>query len=127
MKKSRDQLKVAFLSEAEELFDELMAWDERTDRPNLTQIEEIVLALRKRFGERIAQQVLLRQEERQPAERVACPQCGKAMATKGLKANQVATRVGSLKLKRGYYYCPGCQQGLFPPGSATAALGETLE
>jgi len=127
MKKSQAQLKAEFIAEAEELFDELMEWEEQTNKPNLTQIEEIVLEMRKRFGERMAQTMIMRQEERQPAERVHCPECGGAMATKGLKDNQVETRIGNLKIERGYYYCPDCKQGIFPPGSATDAVGETVE
>lgn len=127
MKKSREQLKEEFIAEAEELFDELMEWDEQTEKPNMTQIEEIVLALRKRFGERMAQKVIMRQEERQPSERVQCPQCGGEMKTKGIKDNQVETRIGNLKIERGYYHCPACKQGIFPPGSATDVVGETVE
>ncbi len=127
MKKSREQLKATFMVEAEELFDELMDWDEQTQEPDLTQIEEKVLELRKRFGEHIAQQVIMRQEARQPAARVICSGCGGEMVPKGEKSNQVETRFGDLKMARGYYYCPGCKQGLFPPGSAAEDLGETLE
>lgn len=127
MKKSREQLKEEFIGEAEELFDKLMEWEEQTEKPNLTQIEDIILELRKRFGERMAQKMMMRQEERQPAERVQCPGCGGEMATKGLKDNQVETRIGNLKIERGYYYCPECKQGIFPPGSATDAVGETVE
>ena len=127
MKKSQAQLKAEFIAEAEELFDELMEWEEQTEKPNLTQIEEIVLEMRKRFGERMAQTMIMRQEERQPAERVDCPECGGEMVTKGLKDNQVETRIGNLKIGRGYYYCPDCKQGIFPPGSATDAMGETVE
>ena len=127
MKKSREQLKAEFIAEAEELFDELMEWDEETQKPNLTQIEEIVLELRKRFGERMAQKMLMRQEERQPAEKVNCPECKREMETKGMKDNQVETRIGNLKIERGYYYCPDCKQGIFPPRSAVDAMGETME
>jgi len=116
MKKSQEQLKAEFMAEAEELFDGLMEWEEQTDRPSLTQIEEIVLEMRKRFGERMAQKMIMRQEERQPAERVQCPECGREMENKGMKDNQVETRIGNLKIERGYYYCPACKQGLFPPG-----------
>ena len=127
MKKSREQLKAAFMLEAEELFDELMDWDEETQEPDLTQIEEKVLELRKRFGKQIAQQMLLRQEAGQPSARVTCPGCGGEMVPKGLKENRVETRFGDLNLTRGYYYCPDCKEGLFPPGSATEDVGETLE
>ena len=127
MKKSREQLKAKFIAEAEELFDELMKWEEQSDKPNLTEIEEIILKLRKRFGERMAEKVILRQEERQPAERVRCPRCSREMVTKGMKDNQVETQIGNLKIECSYYYCPACKQGLFPPGSTTDAMGETVE
>ena len=119
MKKSREQLKTAFMVEAEELFDELMEWDEQTREPDLTQIEEKILELRKRFGEQLAQQVILRQEARQPAARVICPRCGGEMDPKGMKGNRIETRIGNLEITRDYYYCPNCKQGFFPPGSAT--------
>jgi Zn-finger nucleic acid-binding protein len=116
MKKNREKLRAEFLAEAEELFDELMEWDDENEAPDLTQIEDIVLKLRKRFGERIVEKVILRQEQRQPAERVYCPQCGEEMGPKGLKGNQVEN-----------YYCPQCKQGIFPPGSAVDDLGEAVE
>lgn len=127
MKKSWEQLKAAYMVEAEELFDELMEWDEQTQEPDLTQIEEKILELRKRFGEQLAQQVILRQEERQPVAKVLCRGCGGEMDPKGMKGNQIETRIGNLEIARGYYYCPQCKQGLFPPGSATQDLGATLE
>jgi len=116
MKKNKEQLKAEFMAEAGELFDEMMEWEEQTEKPNLTQIEGIVLELRKRFGEGMAQTMMMRQEERQPAERVRCPECGEEMENKGMKDNQVETRVGNLKIERDYYYCPKCKQGIFPPG-----------
>jgi len=127
MKHNRDKLREEFLAEAEELFDELMDWDDENEEPNMTQIEDIVLELRKRFGRRIAEKMLMRQEQRQPAERVYCPQCGEEMEPKGMKGNQVETRIGNLKVEREHYYCPHCKQGIFPPGSAVDDLGETVE
>ena len=127
MKKSRERLKAEIMAEAEALFDELMTWDEHTPEPDLTQIEEIVLQLRQRFGEQLAQAALARQENLQPVEQLHCPQCAGELENKGQKDNQVASRVGHLQLTRTYYYCPRCHQGFFPPGSPTAAVGETLE
>lgn len=127
MKKSREQLKAEYMEEAEKLFDELMAWEDENQAPNMTQIEEIVLKLRKRFGRQVAQSVILDQEQRQPAERVCCPQCGDEMEPKGMKGNHVETRIGRLKIEREHYYCPQCKQGIFPPGSTVDDLGEALE
>lgn len=127
MKKDQEKLRAEFMAEAEELFDELMAWEEDNQEPDLTQIEDIVLKLRKRFGEQVAEKVILRQEERQPSERVHCARCDGEMETKGMKGNQVETRIGNLKIERGYYYCPQCKQGVFPPGPAVEDLGEAVE
>ena len=127
MKTNRKQLKAEFLAEAEELFDQLMEWDENTSKPDLTQIEEVVLQLRQRLGEQMAQAVIARQESRQPAERLSCAQCGGELEPKGQKGNQVESRLGDLRVERSYYYCPGCGQGFFPSGSATEVVGETLE
>jgi uncharacterized protein with PIN domain len=127
MKKSREKLKSEYMAEAEALFDELMKWDDENFEPDLTQIEDIVLKLRKRFGERMTQAVIQMQEKRQPAEKMICPKCGLEMVTKGEKSNQLETRIGSVELERGYFYCPKCKQGIFPPGSAVEALGETVE
>lgn len=127
MKKTQTELKTEYMTEAEARFDELMAWDESTPEPDLTQIEEVVLQLRQRLGEQLAQAALERQEKRQPAEKMNCPQCGDELENKGQKDNRVTSRVGNVQLTRTYYYCPGCGQGFFPPGSAAEALGETLE
>ena len=60
MKKSQSKLKAAYMAEAEDLFDELMAWNESTPEPDMMQIEEVILALRKRIGKRVAETVLAR-------------------------------------------------------------------
>lgn len=116
MKTSQDKLKAEFLAEAEALFDQLMAWDEQTAEPDLTQIEEMVLQLRQRLGEQLTQAVVARQEKRQPAEKMICPQCQGEAEPKGQKRHRVESRVGSVQLERSYYYCPRCRQGFFPPG-----------
>jgi uncharacterized protein with PIN domain len=116
MKKSKTKLKAEYLAEAEELFDEMIAWDEKTPEPDMAQIEEIVLKLRKRMGKRMAETLIARQERGQPAERIHCPECEKEMENKGQKANDVETRVGEVKIVRSYYYCPRCRRGFFPHG-----------
>lgn len=127
MKTNQEKLKAEFLAEAEALFDELMEWDEHTSKPDMTQIEEIVLQLRERLGEQMVQAVIGRQENRQPAEKMSCPVCKGELEPKGEKGNRVETRVGSVWIERGYYYCPHCRRGFFPSGPATEVVGETLE
>ena len=127
MKKSAEDLKAEFLVEAEELFDELMEWDDNTPDVTLTQLEEVVLKMRKRLGEQMAQAVVERQEKKQPAEKQNCPECGEEMIDKGGKDNRVESMLGGIELERSYYYCPKCRKGDFPPGSADEDLGAALE
>jgi uncharacterized protein with PIN domain len=107
-----NEVEAEFLAKADVLFDQLMVWDEQTHEPNMTQIEEIVLQL----GEQMAQALMARQEKRQPAEKVCCPECQGVAVSKGQKRNRVESRQGSLQLERSHYYCPHCQKGFYPPG-----------
>jgi hypothetical protein len=115
MKHSREQKKTELLAEAEALIESLLDWDERTSKPNLRQIEDEVLALRRRFGQRLAKTVIEDQAAKQPAGNPPCPQCGEEMRYKGQKEASVESRLGTLTVERGYYYCARCQSGLFPP------------
>ncbi len=115
MKRKRSEVKAELMQKAELLIDELLDWEEQTAKPDLTQIEEVVLRLRKHLGEQLTLAVVDQQEAKQPAE-VRCPQCRCRMHFKGLKAHAVESRVGGLPLARGYYYGQTCQTGLFPPG-----------
>ena len=67
MSSVRERRKVRLLEQAESLIDELLDWNDSTAEPNLTQIEEVVLELRKRFSEEMAREVIEAQETKQPA------------------------------------------------------------
>ena len=114
MKRSRAQRKAELLAEAEVLIESLLDWDARTSKPNLRQIEDEVLELRRRFGQRLAKTVIEDQEAQQPAEPPQCAKCGAALRYKGQKAAQIESRLGTLAVERGYYYCACCKSGLFP-------------
>ena len=117
MKKiNRAEQKARLMAKAEKLIDELLEWDEQTKRPNLTQIEEKVLELRKRMSAALAETVLEGQAGKEPVPGPKCPKCGKEMRYKGAKAVDVESRAGALKVERGYYYCPQCKESIFPPG-----------
>lgn len=112
---------------AKQAFDELMAWHDATERPTLRDIEEVVLRLRKELGQEMAEVLVSMQEENRPVPEPVCEECGQPRRYKGQKANGVESRAGMLKIERGYYRCPSCGTGFFPPGSATGPEGRELE
>lgn len=122
MKKSRPQMEKELEGKAQEIIKRLLDWNETHPAPDLTQIEDIVLELREQVGLEFAASLLNNQEKAEPvAER--CQKCGREMHNKGRKRKIVESRIGGVELERGYYYCPECGAGLFPPGS-TVAGGE---
>jgi hypothetical protein len=127
MKRTRAELKTELLTQAEALIDELLEWTADTPTPTLTQIEDVILRLRKRMSEQMAMAVIGAQEAVRPVPGPRCRTCEREMHYKDMKDNTVESRVGSLPLARGYYYCEPCQAGLFPPGSPTGTVGQTLE
>ena len=104
------------LAEAQAVIKEYLDWEEKASAPNLTEIEEVVLKLRQRFGQEMAEVAIADQDAKQPAEVPQCPQCDGAMRYKGQKGIDADSRLGVLDIGRGYYYCARCESGLFPPG-----------
>lgn len=116
MKQSREEHRKAMLAEAEALIGECMAWEDATEAPTMSQIEALVLGVRQKLGQRLAEEMLAQQEAAQPAEVPMYPRCGKVMADKGKKQVMVESRLGILRVRRVHYYCAHCERGLFPPG-----------
>jgi hypothetical protein len=120
MQRSEAQVRADLLAEAEALIDELLAWQRAADAPNLTEMEDQVLVLRQRLGQRLLAAVISEQEARQPAEPPCCPRCGATLRYKGQKGTTLTSRLGDVTVERGYYYCARCESGLFPPECAVA-------
>jgi DNA repair exonuclease SbcCD ATPase subunit len=127
MKKSREQRQQELQAKANEIIQELLDWTDQTDKPNLTQMEEEILSLREKLSQAMLETTIRAQETMQPVEGGNCPSCGRPLRHKGKRGVQLESRVGAIDLERGYYYCPVCQSGIFPPGSATGADRSALE
>src|SRR5512147_927536 len=101
MSPTRAELRAQLLAEAERSIDELLDWTDQTPRPNLTQIENAVLKLRRHFSEQAAQAVIEAQDAHRPVPGPRCPTCQREMHYKDTKAQTVESRVGHLRLARG--------------------------
>jgi len=106
---------------AREIVHKAVAWQGVHPHATLEELEVELLQLRQEFGQQLAQVLLEQREARQPVPGPVCAGCGHEMQYKGTKTLQPTTMLGDLTLERGYYYCPECAQGIFPPGSGVAA------
>jgi len=50
MKRQRSEVKAELMQKAELLIDQLLDWEEQSAKPDLTQMEDVVLNLRKQLG-----------------------------------------------------------------------------
>ncbi len=115
MRHTREQKRAELLRAAEAMIEEYLDWEEQAAGPNLSQIEAAVLKVRRQLSQRMAEVAIEDQDAVQPVEAPLCPHCGERMRYKGQKARSVESLVGTLRFKRGYYYCTHCQGGRFPP------------
>jgi hypothetical protein len=116
MKMSREEKQARLETKARQVIENYLDWEDQHPKPNLTEVEDVILKLRKELGKEMAQMILEEQEERKPVPGPKCAKCGEEMRYKGQKGNQVESRVGLLEVERGYYYCPKCKESIFPPG-----------
>ncbi len=116
MKQSQEAKRERLMAKAAHVIDEYLEWEGKNPRPDLMQIEDIALKLRKEIGQEMAQIALESQQARTPVPGPRCRKCGREMRYKGKKETQVESRAGNLKVERGYYYCSECKESIFPPG-----------
>ena len=101
MKHTREQKRAALLAQAQALIEEFLDWEEQAERPNLTQIEDVALDLRARFGQELAATALADQDAKQPAEAPPCPTCGAELRYKGQKELDAESRLGLTRGRHG--------------------------
>jgi len=116
MNTNEEKKKKEFMEEIGKMYDQLKEWEDKTKELSLTEIENKVIELGKRVEEKMMKAVIEEEEKHQTYEKQICPICGGELENKGNKEKRIETRIGSIKLKRKYYYCPNCQKGFFPPG-----------
>ena len=123
---NRETLRQQFLQKADAAFAAAMERAEQ-EHMDLSQIEEMVEQLRIQLAAELMESVIQVQPEADWEPGLNCVQCGREMRYKGKKRRKVVTSQGEVELDRAYYYCEGCEAGLFPPRSAVEAQPSVLE
>ena len=127
MRKTRRQIKAELVDEYEKKIDEIMDWQEEHPGFRLIELEERLVEVERELMGAIVEGVIEKKGSKQPVEAPECETCGKRMLNKGLKRKQVVTQVGDIEIERGYYWCPQCKSGFFPPGSRVGDMGRGME
>jgi hypothetical protein len=113
MRPKDEELQAQMMAVAEEAIEELLAGRKEKGELTLSDIERLV----RRAGQDVMEKLTgtLANAEAQGRESRICPECGRKMRYKGRKKREVITETGEVSLERGYYYCPTCREGIFPP------------
>jgi len=109
------EVKARLMAKAEASIDAMLAARQRPAEAQLEDIEQAALTA----GRQLAHAVTVELVAESAAELAAwpeCPTCGQKMKAKGKRRRRVVTESGEVTLKRTYYHCAACGQGIFPPG-----------
>lgn len=108
-------LKARLMAQAEVAIDQVLACRPAAESAKWADIEQVALVA----GQQVAQAVtraLVTESAGAVLAWPVCPACGQRMKAKGKRRRRVVTESGEVELRRAYYYCGSCHQGLFPPG-----------
>ncbi|MGH3055190.1 MAG: hypothetical protein ACRDL7_09465 [Gaiellaceae bacterium] len=102
---------------AKNLIDKLYGPDGPPWGTKLTQIEDVILAVREVLSERMAADALARQaqaHDRSTAAYRVCPGCQAALTCEDANERIVDTRVGEAEWAEPEGYCRRCRRSFFP-------------
>jgi len=111
----QEKLKQEFIKQAQAVFEQVMAENERGEALTLSQIEKKVGELRFELTSKLVESKLKLEVKKQQGPAAKCEGCGREMRDKGLKKRTIITSQGEIEIERSYNHCGHCQQGLFPP------------
>ena len=114
-----EKLKDQMMVQAEAAIEALLVERAKRGELDLSDIEQLV----REAGQRVMQGLTgdLAEAEAATKEKAQCPECGQELHYKGKRARDLVTETGEVRLERGYYYCPSCRKGIFPPRPAVWA------
>lgn len=105
---------------SEEGFKQIEQWRRAHPKATFEQIEAAVDERLTKVRTQVLEAVVLASEAADPSEsepNPKCPHCGHTMQRRGAPSRQLLSNHNqSMSLKRVYFVCPCCGEGLFPPG-----------
>lgn len=115
-KKERAEIKAVAENDITGLLEEWVEWQKEHPQGTWMEMEVEVMKLQQQFGKQLLQRRVQEWEGKQEIPGPKCRKCGREMRYKGEKERGIVSLAGEVKLKRGYYYCSECKEGIFPPG-----------
>jgi uncharacterized protein with PIN domain len=112
MSPDKEQLRARMMAEAEALIDRLLSDADEKEQLDLSDIEHLARAAGQRMMERLTSALIDTEAQEKSYD---CPECGQKTRYKGRRARNLVTETGEVRFERGYYYCPTCRKGVFPP------------
>ena len=117
---NRDQMLRGWNGMGEEIITGMAEWRQQHPRATFREIEEEVDRRLSVLRAKMLSDAAVRSAQTEweaGGQEVVCPNCGKPLEKKGKKKRRLQTRGGQeVELEREYGICPGCGQGIFPPG-----------
>lgn len=119
-----EELKAQMMAQAEAAIEALLAERAKKGALDLSDIEHLA----REAGQRVMQDLTvdLADAEAAQEEDTKCPECGRDLHYKGKRERTLVAETGEVRLERGYYYCPTCRKGIFPPRPTVGAGQEGL-
>jgi hypothetical protein len=113
----REKAKAELQQAIGQMYDELWQWREEHPQASFDEIAAQVTPRRRAVVAEMLKALAGQHGLGQAVEGKVCPECGGVMEYKGEPKREIEHYLeGETELRRAYYYCPECENGLFPPG-----------
>jgi hypothetical protein len=109
------------VNEFRKMYEELREWREKHPDASFDEIVSQITPRRRELMGALAAELALQQGTGVEVEGLICEKCGEPMKYKGDPERGAIHLEGDTELKRAYYHCPRCEEGIFPPGPETEA------
>lgn len=118
--KQREEIRAQLHKKIDEWIDKVDA-GMKEPKPTLEQITGEVFKLRQELTAAVTKALIAgRYQPEQERQYYQCPGCGRTLRERGKPGRSVETMVGTIEIRRPYYYCEKCRESYYP-------MDETLQ